>query len=78
MCVCACARVSVFLLLPSGMKIASFLRRIILSPGACLFPQYFPILSHKRHDFRNKKCSEHKMSISSTAFICTISHSKKN
>ena len=60
-CVCECvrARVPVLLPLPSDMQIPSFLRRIILSSGACLEPQYFSILSHKRHDFQNKKFSEH-------------------
>jgi hypothetical protein len=83
-CVCECgrararARVSVLLPLPSVMQIASLLHRIILSSGAYLVPQYFSILSHKRHDVRNKKFSEHKMSFFSTTLICTISHSKKN
>jgi hypothetical protein len=41
---------------------------------------YFSILSHKRHDFRKKKVTEHKMYglIFSTTFVWNISHSKKN
>jgi len=33
----------------------------ILSSVACLAVQYFPTLSHKRHDFRGKKIIEHKI-----------------
>jgi len=52
----------------------------ILSSVACPALQNFSILSHKRHDFFLKKGIEHKMRvlISSTTFVCNISHSKKN
>jgi hypothetical protein len=33
---------------------AKRMRRIILSPAACLFLPYFSTLSHKRHDFRTQ------------------------
>jgi hypothetical protein len=36
------------------MQIASFLRRITVSPVACLVAPYFSTLSDKQHDFREK------------------------
>ena len=41
--------------------------------------QYLSVLSHKRHDFRKKKVTEHKMCVvvSSTTFVWNISHSEK-
>jgi hypothetical protein len=67
-CVCVCR-------LLSSMQCAC----AILSPVACPALQYFSTLSHKRHDFR-KKVTEQKMCvlISSTNFVWSISHSKKN
>jgi hypothetical protein len=45
---------------------------------ACQALQYFPTLSHKRHNFR-KTVAEHKMCVSSisTTYIWNIFHSKK-
>jgi hypothetical protein len=58
---------------------AKRMRRIILSPAACLALPYFSPLSHKRQDFR-EKVIEHKMSVLgfSTTFVRNISHSKKS
>ena len=51
----------------------------ILPSLACPALQYISTLSHKRHDFRKWKVTEHKMCIliSSTTFVWHISHSKK-
>ena len=38
-----------------SMQHSKPIRRIILSPVACLPLQYYPTLFHKRHDFREKK-----------------------
>jgi hypothetical protein len=46
-----------------GMQHAKSMRRIILSPVACPALQYFSALSHKRHDFRGRKNTEHKMTL---------------
>ena len=57
------------------------MRRIILPSVACLALSYFSTLSHKRHDFREKKnVTEHKLCIliCSTTFISNIFDSKKN
>jgi len=53
---------------------------IILSSVACPALQYFYTLSHKRHPFREKKVTEHKMCvlIFSTIFVWKISHSKNS
>jgi len=49
---------------------AKRMRRIILPSGASSAVQYFPTLSHKRHNFR-EKFAEHKMCglIFSTIFV---------
>ena len=51
----------------------------ILSYVACPALQYFSILPHKQHDFREKEVTEHKMCvlIFSTTFVWSISHSNK-
>ena len=53
-----------------GMQTAKRMRRIIFSSVACLALPYFPTLSHKRHDFR-EKVTEYKMCvlIFSTTFV---------
>jgi len=43
-------------------KSCIFLRRILLSPVACLFATKFSTLSHKRHDFL-KKNFEYRMCV---------------
>jgi len=48
---------SVALVIQHAMR----MRRIILSSVACLSLQYFSTLSHKRHDFRGKRVTDHKM-----------------
>jgi hypothetical protein len=70
---------SVLSLFLSGMQIAYFLRRIILSFVASMVLTYFSTLSHNRHDFR-EKCIEYQMCVLSfsTTFVCNISHYKKN
>jgi hypothetical protein len=52
---------------------------VILPSVPCPALQYFPTLSHKRHDFW-EKATEHKMCvlIFSTTCVWNISHSKKN
>ena len=56
------------------------IRRIILSSVVCLALPYFSTLSHKRHDFRGGKVTEHKLLvfIFSENFVLNISHSVKN
>jgi len=58
---------------------AKRVRRVILSPVACLAVPHFSKLSHKRHDFREKNVT-YKMCalIFYTNFVRNISHSKKN
>jgi hypothetical protein len=52
----------------------------IMFSVACVAPQYSPHYLLHGTIFRKKKVIENKMfvSIFSTAFICNISHSKKN
>jgi hypothetical protein len=54
---------------------AKRMRHIILSCVACLRIPYFSILSHKRHDFR-EKIIQHKIRvlIFSTTFVSKSSH----
>jgi hypothetical protein len=57
------------------------MRHTVLSSVASLAPPYFSTLSHKRHDFREKKSywkNDTCVLIFSTTFIWYISHSKKN
>jgi hypothetical protein len=53
---------------------AKRMRRIILSPVACLAVPYFSKLSHKQQDFREKKL----LNIKRVLILWNISHSKKN
>jgi len=61
------------------MQIASFVRSILCVCVACLAIPYFPTLSHKRHDFR-EKVTERKMRFGFLYFRLKkkISHPKKN
>ena len=54
--------------------------RGVLSSVACPALQYFPTLTHKRHNFRKKKVAEHKtcVLIFSSTFVWNISHCEKN
>jgi hypothetical protein len=58
---------------------AKRMRRIISSSVACLAVPYFPTLSHKLHDFR-EKVTGYKMCvfIFATNSFCSISYYKKN
>jgi len=38
-----------------GTQLAKRMRRITMPSVACPALQYFPTLSHKRHDFRKRK-----------------------
>ena len=53
--------------------------RAILPSVACRSVQYFSTLSHQRHDFRIKKCIEHKIYVLNlpTNFVCKIPYSRK-
>jgi hypothetical protein len=59
-----------------SMQCACAILSTVTWPGL----QYFSTLSQKRHDFRNKKVTEHEMRvlIFSTTFVWNISHSKDN
>jgi hypothetical protein len=56
------------------------MRHITLSSMACPALPYFPTLSHKRHDFRGEKFTEHKMCVFEFLhrFVRKVSHSKKD
>jgi hypothetical protein len=70
-----CKCVSVALVIQHAKR----MRRFILPSVACLAVPYFSTLSHKRHDFRKKKVTEHKICvlISSTSFTRKISHCER-
>jgi hypothetical protein len=55
------------------------MRHILLPSAACLALPYFPTISHKRYDCREKciECRSYVL-IFSTIFIRNISHSNKN
>ena len=58
---------------------AMCMRRVILLPVACPAVQYFPTLSHKRHDFRTKVTAHNTcVLIFSTTFVWNISHQKNS
>jgi hypothetical protein len=60
---------------------AFFLQFVVSSAGSrTAWLSGNTILSHKRHDFREKRVTEHKMRvlIFSTTFTWNVSHSKKN
>jgi hypothetical protein len=48
------------------------MRRVMLSSVACPFVPYYPTLSHKRYDFREKKVIEHKMCFDFLYNFCLI------
>ena len=56
------------------------MHHIVTSIVAPLVPPYFSTLSHKRHDFREKKCTTRNMCVLffSTIFVSNVSHSKMN
>ena len=54
-----CMRVRVALLIQHAKRV----RYIVMSFVASLAPPYFSTLFHKRHDFRKKKVTGHKMSV---------------
>jgi hypothetical protein len=72
-CTCACVRV--VLLIQHETPV----RHIVTSFVAPLALPNFTTLSHKRHDFRKKKVTEHKICvlIFDTTFVCHIFQSKK-
>jgi hypothetical protein len=77
---CVCVFVFVCLCVASVIQRARRMRRVTLSSVACLIAPYFPILSHKLHDFLKKKVIEVKMCVLvfSTNFVSKISHCKYN
>ena len=62
------------------MKHAKRVRHITLSSMDCPAIPYFSTSFHKRHDFRRKKATEHKMCVFELLheFVRNISHSKKD
>ena len=81
-----CHRKAMSIIYSECVSVALFTRHsvhichITLSSVACLSLPYFFTLSHKRHDFRQKKFTEHKMRvlIVPTTLSEKLSHFKKN
>ena len=62
-----CIKNSVCVSAALGSQHAMRMRRIILPSLVCAAVPYFPTLSHKRHDSRGKKITEHKSVLSFSA-----------
>jgi len=76
MCVCVCMCMCVLALVTQYTN-RIFLHHVIFSSVACLAVQYFPTLSHKRHDFRIKNLNIKCVLIFNTNFTWKVSHSKR-
>ena len=71
-CACACWHVALHI------HVATRMRHVVTSFVAPLVPPYFSTLSHKWHNFRGKKITEHKMWVLIFSTVLkNISHSKE-